>query len=79
MKYVYILKSLSSPNQKYIGVTSDLRKRLKQHNAGQSAHTSKYKPWKIGIAVFFEDDQKAGAFEKYLKSGSGHAFAKRHF
>ena len=79
MKYVYILQSLSDPSQKYTGITTDLKERLKHHNTGKSPYTSKYKPWKISIEVFFEDDRKAEFFEQYLKSGSGHAFAKRHF
>ncbi len=79
MKYVYILRSLSCPDQRYIGKTVDLKNRIKDHNAGKSPHTSKYKPWKIEIAIYFENDPKAEKFEKYLKSGSGHAFANRHF
>jgi len=79
MKYVYILQSISHPNKQYIGITKDLNKRLKNHNAGESPHTSKYKPWKLVVAIKFSDDQKADAFERYLKSGSGHAFARRHF
>jgi hypothetical protein len=30
-------------------------------------------------AIYFEKSQSAAAFERYLKSGSGRAFAKRHF
>jgi putative endonuclease len=40
-------------------------------------HTSKYAPWKLVTYVAFSDRQKAEAFEHYLKSGSGHAFAKK--
>jgi hypothetical protein len=36
-------------------------------------------PWELVVAVYFADRQKAEAFERYLKHGSGHAFAKRHF
>jgi len=78
VKYVYLLRSVPNPTQRYIGMTDNLKGRLEDHNAGKSSHTSKYKPWKIVVAVRFEDDSKALAFEKYLKSGSGHAFAKRH-
>jgi predicted GIY-YIG superfamily endonuclease len=78
MKYVYLLESVNFPGKRYTGITSDLAKRLKKHNAGKSPHTSKFKPWKTIVAIKFPDDQKAAAFEKYLKSGSGHAFAKRH-
>ena len=72
-----------SPNatfdQRYIGHTADLRQRLAKHNAGDVPHTSKFKPWKIEVYIAFETEEKAIAFESYLKSGSGHAFAKRHF
>ena len=79
MKYVYLLESVICPGKRYIGITDDFASRLKEHNAGKSPHTSRFKPWKTVVAIKFSDDQKANAFEKYLKSGSGHAFAKRHF
>lgn len=79
VKYVYLLESLKVSGQRYVGTTSDLNKRLKEHNSGKSAHTNKFKPWKIVVAVRFEDDHKADNFERYLKSGSGYAFANRHF
>jgi putative endonuclease len=77
MHYVYLLESVSALGQRYIGVTSDLKRRLADHNAGKSPHTSKYAPWKLVTYVAFTDRQKAEAFEHYLKSGSGHAFAKK--
>lgn len=79
VKYVYLLESTSHPAKRYVGLTTDLNNRLKEHNAGKSPHTAKFRPWRIIVAIGFTDDQKAGAFERYLKSGSGHAFAKRHF
>ena len=79
MKYVYLLRSLSSPENRYVGITSNFQERLEQHNAGQSPHTAKFGPWKPVVVIRFEDDEKAEHFERYLKSGSGHAFAKRHF
>jgi predicted GIY-YIG superfamily endonuclease len=78
MKYVYLLESISSPGKHYIGITSNLDARLKDHNAGQSPHTARFKPWKMSVAVRFDNDHRAEAIERYLKSGSGHAFAKRH-
>jgi putative endonuclease len=77
--YVYILKTLSLPEHYYVGVTENLKHRLAEHNAGKCIHTSKHKPWKIKNAIYFDDAQKARAFEKYLKSGSGRAFSKKHF
>lgn len=75
MKYVYLIRSLKFPNQTYIGLSSDVQKRLAAHNAGKSTHTSKYAPWEL-VAIFgFAERSKAAAFEEYLKSGSGRAFA----
>ena len=78
MKYVYLLQSTSSPNQRYIGITDNLNNRLDNHNSGGSPHTAKFRPWKVIVAIRFEDHDKAVAFEKYLKSGSGRAFANKH-
>ncbi|MGA8221414.1 MAG: GIY-YIG nuclease family protein [Candidatus Acidiferrales bacterium] len=55
MYYVYILRSESNPEHTYIGYTHDLRTRLKEHNAGKSSHTNKFKPWKISLYVAFEE------------------------
>ena len=78
MKYVYLLQSQSHPDKRYVGLTADLNQRLKDHNARKSPHTSKHTPWDCVVAVRFGNDARAEAFERYLKSGSGHAFAKRH-
>jgi putative endonuclease len=61
------------------GHALDLKVRLAEHNQGKCPHTSKYKPWRIKFYAAFETLELAQAFERYLKSGSGHAFAKRHF
>ncbi|MGA1239012.1 MAG: GIY-YIG nuclease family protein [Limisphaerales bacterium] len=60
-------------------MTQNLKERLRKHNAGEVPHTSQLKPWKISVAIAFNDPSKASAFERYLKSHSGRAFAKRHF
>lgn len=77
--YVYILQSINYAESHYTGFTTDLKKRIMKHNNGEVPHTSKYKPWKIQTAISFNDKTKALAFEKYLKSHSGRAFAKKHF
>ncbi|HEX2769450.1 MAG TPA: GIY-YIG nuclease family protein [Geobacteraceae bacterium] len=77
MKYVYLLQSIPHPNQRYVGMTSDIDTRLAAHNAGQSPHTAKYRPWEIVTFHAFVDESKAAYFEKYLKSGSGRAFANK--
>ena len=79
MKYVYRLQSVSDPDKRYVGITSDFKEHLKQHNSGQSPHTANHRPWKLVVVLRFEDDAKAEAFERYLKFGLGHAFAHRHF
>jgi len=79
MKYVYLLQSRSKPDKRYVGIASDFQKRLKQHNSSSSRHTKKHQPWTPVVVIRFENDEKAAAFEEYPKSGSGHAFAKRHF
>jgi len=77
--YVYILQSLSHPDQIYTGITADLQQRLAEHNAGRVPHTSKFTPWEIRAATAFRSHERALSFECYLKSGSGRAFLHRHF
>jgi predicted GIY-YIG superfamily endonuclease len=77
MIYVYLLESEAAPAKRYIGLTGDLRARLAEHNAGKSPHTAKFMPWRLVTYMAFSDRAKAFAFEAYLKSGSGHAFARR--
>ena len=75
--YVYILKSEIAPERFYVGFTEDLQARLKTHNSGQVFHTAEFRPWRIKTAVAFTDRQRAIEFERYLKSSSGRAFAKK--
>ncbi len=77
MKYVYILESLAFPGRHYVGVTDDLKARLKRHNAGEVSHTSNFKPWRVKTYLAFSDGTQALAFERYLKTASGRAFAKK--
>ena len=77
MYYVYLIQSITCPKQKYIGYTSDLKTRFKNHNNGSSKHTVKYKPWKLIMYLGFSNKQKAIEFETYLKTGSGFSFAKK--
>ena len=78
MYYVYILKSENS-NQTYTGYTTDLEKRFKDHNSGKAIHSNKFRPWKLIAYSGFETENKAREFERYLKTGSGIAFARKHF
>ena len=77
-RYVNLLKSAAEPPRYYTGLTSDVRRRLAEHNVGSCTHTAKYRPWSLDVVVEFSDEQRALAFERYLKSGSGVAFAHRH-
>lgn len=78
MKYVYIIQSENEePQHYYTGLTDDLRARLEKHNAGEVPHTSKFRPWRLKTYIGFSDPNRAAAFERYLKSPSGRAFAKK--
>jgi putative endonuclease len=78
-RIVYILRSDSDPSRHYVGITNDLRSRLEWHNCAKSGHTVDHRPWSIVVSMEFQTEREAVRFEKYLKSGSGRAFAKRHF
>ena len=77
MKYVYIIVSLDGEHF-YVGITGDLGARLEKHNSGTVLHTAKFGPWRVKTYVAFSDEARAFEFERYLKSGSGRAFAKAH-
>jgi putative endonuclease len=74
--YVYILE-LSNGNH-YVGCTADIKKRYSRHKAGLVTATKPHLPLKLVWCCSFSDRYKAYEFEKYLKSGSGRAFAKKH-
>jgi len=78
MYYVYILKS-KKDGSKYVGSTSNLRERVKQHNSNQSRYTSSKTPYELIWYSAFLDKKKAMDFEKYLKSSSGFAFSNKRF
>ena len=79
MYYVYLFRSLKNPSRTYIGYTTDLNQRLETHNSGGSINTKLDRPWKLVMYLAFDSEQKALEFEKYIKVGSGHAFAKKRF
>ena len=79
MYFVYVLQSLRDPEHYYVGLTTDVDRRLNEHNAGENTSTAKLRPWKVIVTVSFEKLWKAERFEKYLKSGSGRAFCNKHF
>ena len=78
-RMVYIIRSDADPERHYVGITNNVRSRLDWHNSGPSGHTVSYRPWSLVVSMEFPTESEAARFEKYLKSGSGRAFAKRHF
>ena len=78
-RFVYVLNSASDPKRYYTGLTSNVRTRLAAHNEGRCRHTTTGRPWRAIVVVAFAKDERAIQFERYLKSGSGQAFSKRHF
>jgi predicted GIY-YIG superfamily endonuclease len=78
-RFVYILRSDADPAHHYIGATSDVGNRLEWQNHGPCGHTMDHRPWSLVVVVEFPTEQQALCFERYLKSGSGRAFARRHF
>jgi putative endonuclease len=79
MIWVYLMQSSAAPARRYIGHTSDLERRIEQHNLGLSPPTAAHRPWELIVAVLFRDLGSGVAFEKYLKSRSGKAFADAWF
>ena len=78
LRFVYIIKNADNPPRYYRGLTSDPVARLKVHNQRNGHHTSGLGPWQIDVLIEFADESRAVRFERYLKSGSGGAFAQRH-
>jgi putative endonuclease len=78
-RFVYILRSDTHPDRHYVGVTSDVERRLDCHNTGPSGVTVHHRPWSLVVSLEFTNATTAVRFERYLKTGSGRAFAKRHF
>ncbi len=58
-RFVYVLRSDTDPARHYVGATSDVQRRLAYHNAGESTHTSKYRPWHIVVAIEFATEELA--------------------
>ena len=78
-RFVYVLRSgaQSATPLRRPHVKPSLR--LDWHNAGQNEHTARDRPWHVIVSIEFRNAEAAGQFESYLKTGSGRAFAKRHF
>ena len=75
--YVYILASEGCEGRFYVGYTEDVEERLAAHNEGRCPNTRPYRPWRIKTVIQFTDMKRAKAFERYLKTSSGIAFARK--
>ena len=78
-RFVYILRRESKPDEPYVGCTSDVPSRLHWRNHGPNGYTTQHRPWRLLAGVECADESTAFRFERYLKTGSVRAFAKRHF
>lgn len=78
-RFVYVLRNADQSPKFYVGLTSDVGESLADHHAGRCPHTASRRPWQLHVVLEFSDEQRAIRFERYLKSGSGRSFAKRHF
>jgi len=76
--YVYLIES-SVGKQRYVGYSEAVEHRLADHNAGKNVSTAPYRPWRLRAFIAFESKSQALGFERYLKSGSGRAFATKRF
>ena len=79
MYYVYILQSMADQSRFYVGYTANLKRRLSEHNNGNSIHTNKYRPWSLRTYIGFDNEKRAANFETYLKTASGRAFMSKRF
>lgn len=77
MHYVYLL--ICKNNRPYTGCTDNLKDRIERHNNGHVPTTKLLLPVKLISYFAFCNKYTAYNFEKYLKSGSGRAFMKKHF
>ena len=78
MHIVYLLRSKKNPSRVYVGLCANMKNCLAEHNAGECKTTTEHRPWGVDVDVYFRDEKKAHTFERYLKTGSGRAFSKRH-
>lgn len=77
MHYVYLIESTAIHHERYVGYTDNLPQRLREHNIGKNPSTAEMRPWRLRTYLAFRTKLQALRFERYLKSGSGHAFARK--
>lgn len=77
MYFVYVLKS-KQHKKSYVGISKDVKRRLKEHNAGKNYYTKRYKPWKVLYIEKHDTIKNARQREIYFKSASGRRFLRRN-
>jgi putative endonuclease len=75
--YTYVLRSINF-NRNYVGFTTNLERRLNEHNSGKTKSTRPYRPWKILFSERFDTKTEALLREKFLKSGQGRDYIKKY-
>jgi putative endonuclease len=73
--FVYVIQS-EIDGRLYKGQTSDIDKRIKEHNSGKTKSTKGFVPWKLVYLETFGTREEAVLREKYFKTGSGREFIK---
>jgi putative endonuclease len=71
MFYVYVLVSKIPSSRFYVGMTSSIENRIKEHNSGKTKSTKGFRPWELFFKEEYATRLEARAREKYLKSGTG--------
>lgn len=74
MFYVYLLQS---KGHTYVGSTSDLKRRFKEHNSGQNLSTKRYMPWELIFYEAYINKNDATRREHYLKTTQGRRALKK--
>ena len=68
--FIYLLKS-ELTNSSYVGHTSNLEKRLAEHNSGKSLSTRGERPWRLVYNEKWTTRSEAASKERYSKSVKG--------
>ena len=77
-RFVYVIQSLSKPERHYVGLTSDVASRVREHNAGQSLQTEKHRPWRLVVYAGFANARHAERLVKDLKSAWARGLVERY-
>lgn len=76
MWYVYVLEN-PAMHYMYVGSTNNLKRRMTEHNNGESRATKPYRPLSLSAYIAVQTEWKARKLEKYLKTGSGKTILKK--